>query len=146
MNRREVLAIGVDAVAAFMGLLGWVFITLVPVLFVLVFFIFRHRQPSASLLPVVAILLFLSAILVPLGFLIKWLAAGVIQRKTWRLVISALLFGTWGAWQLVEALHPPVRTAYAIFRALSIGIPLLVAALIICLDVIRCVRLEWRRE
>jgi hypothetical protein len=63
------IGIGVDAVGFFVAILGWTFIVWSPfILLYVLFYITTTERPVAVL-----ICLFIEAIFLPLGFLLKWL-------------------------------------------------------------------------
>jgi hypothetical protein len=88
--------VAVDSVGLFVAAIAWVFVIWIPIILLAVLFYLRNSKGSGA--PTLALLLILLpciAIFVILGFLLKWVALGIIRRKRPVIVLSVLVLTAW---------------------------------------------------
>ena len=128
--------LAVDSVALFLAMLAWAFLVWAPLLLAFALFFMTKTSPLISLL----ILLFVTSILLLLGFLLRWLAHGVIQRKWARTGLSVLILGLWGIKQGLSPLLLRNGSARRTFENPEMGIALICAAAVAALGLTKHAR------
>lgn len=98
-NALTSLNIAVDGAALFVAGAGWVFTIWLPVAFVVIF-IRLLRKPGTPIGTLTFIILAAIALSILVGWLLKWLAQGVIERKSVRTITLSCVLGLQGLWQV----------------------------------------------
>jgi hypothetical protein len=130
------VGLAVDSVAVFTGMLGWMFMLWVPFLSALFVFFMTESQAAASAF----LFLFLSAIFIPFGLLLKWLSNGIIKRSWVRTISCVSVLVLMGL--RLGFFYSPVEISggQTAFDRHLMGIELLSAAAIAILGLTRAAR------
>jgi hypothetical protein len=138
-DRLTPINVALDSVSFFVASVAWVFLVWCPILVAFLLFYLRKTLVVSAF-----IFLLFTAIFLPLGLLLRWLAHGMIERKRMRLGLSAIVLGLLG---ILNVFAPPFSQRHLgprLIEQLGIGILLLCSAAIAAVGSTRSAR--WSDE